>query len=161
MVPRCDRDLHRDRSKSGSRSNGQSGRRGSEHNRSRADSARQYNETLIADVICYKCQGRGHMASECPTSKSLTKENEKVTGKRYVNKPMVPKKIREVEEIEIQVPQEDSEYDAGGPANRSQGSGEALLAEPPPHPPTSHQPSYTVGLFAVCTCRPECSHCFC
>ena len=49
------------------------------------------------------------MASECPTSRSLTKDIEKVTGKRYVNKPMAPKKILEVEEIEIQVPQEDSE----------------------------------------------------
>ena len=49
------------------------------------------------------------MATECPTSRSLTKEIEKVTGKTYVNKPMAPKKIREVEAIEIQVPQEDSE----------------------------------------------------
>ena len=49
------------------------------------------------------------MASESPISRSLTKEIEKVSGKRYVNKPMGPKKIREVEEIEIQVPQEHSE----------------------------------------------------
>ena len=40
---------------------------------------------------------------------SLTKDIQKVTGKRYVNKPMGPKKIREVEEIKIQVPREDSE----------------------------------------------------
>ena len=66
-------------------------------------------KTLTADVICYKCQGRGHMASGCPTSRSLTKDIEKITGKWYVNKPMAPKTIREVEEIKIQVPQEDSE----------------------------------------------------
>ena len=58
------------------------------------------NNSWSRDIKCFKCLGRGHIASECPTKKvMILKDDGEITSESSHSEPSSEEKSAEEEEI--------------------------------------------------------------
>ncbi|XP_023642103.1 uncharacterized protein LOC111831583 [Capsella rubella] len=70
------------------------------NNDARTNPRRQPNETRSRDIICFKCQGRGHMARDCPNPRTMiiTAAGE-VESQDEADDPIEQNPVGEIEEV--------------------------------------------------------------